>query len=93
MIGLDLKPYRIDFRPGWDRHFRDFDKEIQRRILAKLEHMKQPLSGRWLHSFRYCVEEVGGCRIAFILDETNRVKHIHFIGNHKQYERWYSGKE
>ena len=90
---LEPKPYRIDFKPGWDRHFKDFDKTIRQRIISKLEQMKQPLQSRGLHFSRYKVEEAGGCRIAFIQDEENRVKHIHFVGNHKQYERWYSGKE
>jgi len=90
---LDLTPYRLDFKPGWDRYFKDFDKSAQERILAKFEHMKQPLQARGLHSSRYHVEEAGGCRIAFIQDDTELVKHIHFVGNHQQYEKWYSGRE
>jgi hypothetical protein len=90
---LDLTPYKIDFKPGWDCHFKDFDKSVQQRILAKFEHMRQPLQARGLHASRYHVEEVGGYRIAFIQDDVNLVKHIHFAGNHLQYEKWYSGKE
>jgi len=90
---LELKPYRLKFKPDWDRNFKDFDKAIQQKILAKLEHMKQPLQARGLHSSRFRVEEVGGYRIAFIQDDGIRVKRIHFVGNHKQYEKWYSGKE
>jgi len=90
---LDLTPYVLDFKPGWDRHFKDFDKGVQQLILKKFEHMKQPLQARGLHGSRYRVEEVGGYRIAFIQDDLNRVKHIHFVANHPQYEKWYSGKE
>ncbi len=90
---MDLTPYRLDFKPGWDRHFKDFDKSVQQLILKKLEHMKQPLQARGLHSSRYRVEEAGGYRIALIQDDENRIKHIHFVGNHPQYEKWYSGKE
>ena len=93
MKRLELTPFRIDFRPGWDRHFKDFDKTLQQRIIAKFKQMKQPLPARGLHTTRYKVEEVGGYRIAFIQDDENRVKHVHFAGNHKQYEKWYSGKE
>ena len=90
---MELTPYSIDYKPGWDRHFKDFDKTTRERILTKLEQMKQPLPSRGLHSSRYCVEEVGGYRFAFIQDDENRVKHIHFVGDHKQYEQWYSGRE
>lgn len=90
---MDLESYRLDFKPGWDCHFKDFDKNVQQRILKKFEQMKQPLAARGLHSSRYRVEEVGGYRIAFIQGDSERVKHIHFVGSHAQYEKWYSGKE
>jgi len=90
---LDLEPYRLDFKPDWDWCFKDFDRAVQQRILRKFEQMKQPLQGRGLHSSRYRVEEAGGYRIAFIQDDENRVKHIHFVGDHQQYEKWYSGRE
>lgn len=90
---MDLTPFTLDFKPGWDHYFKDFDKTTQERILSKLEQMKQPLQSRGLHSSRYKIEEVGGYRIAFIQDDENRVKHIHVIASHKQYKKWYSGKE
>ena len=90
---MDLTPYTLDFKPGWDRHFKDFDKSVQQIILKKLDHMKQPLQARGLHGSRFHVEEIGGYRIAFIQDDINRVKRVHFVGNHPQYEKWYSGKE
>jgi len=87
---MDLEEYSLDFKPGWDEHFKGFDKESRKRIVAKLKQMKQPLQGRGLHSSRYLVKEVGGYRIAYICDEANKTKHIHFVGNHKQYEKWCS---
>ena len=82
----------MEFHPGWDRHFKDFDRSVQKRILVKLEQMKQPLQARGLHESRFRIEEAGGYRIAFIQDDENRVKRIHFVGTHKQYESWYSTK-
>ena len=55
--------------------------------------MKQPLQSRGLHSLRYQVEEVGQHRIAFEVDERARTKSIYFIGNHKQYEKWYKNQQ
>ncbi|MFH1106388.1 MAG: hypothetical protein V1787_00680 [Candidatus Micrarchaeota archaeon] len=89
---MELKPFRLEFNPGWDRHFRKFDRAVQERILAKLEQMKQPLPARGMHASRYKIEEAGGYRIAYIQDDEKREKRIHFVGDHKQYEEWYSSK-
>jgi hypothetical protein len=44
---------------------------------------------RRLHQSKFCVEEVGQYRICFVVEEETKTKSIHFIGNHKQYEKWY----
>ncbi len=89
---LELAPWTLDYRKDWDRHFCKFDKPTREKILKKLGQMKQPLSPRGMHSSRYQVEEVGQYRIAFIQNESTRTKCIHFIGDHKQYEKWYKNK-
>lgn len=90
MSSLDLTRWALDFKPGWDEHFKKFDKTVRQQILKKLEQMKQPLQARGLHSSRYQVEESGPHRICFIQDDATRTKSIHFVGNHKQYEKWYT---
>ncbi|MEK6942057.1 MAG: hypothetical protein AABW85_04340 [archaeon] len=58
--------------------------------MKKFEKMEQPLSaGGGLHSSNYQVEEAGQYRIAFIQDNQARAKSIHFVGTHKQYEKWF----
>ncbi len=89
---MELRKWALEFKPGWDEHFSSFDKSVQQRIMKKFEQMKNPLPGRGLHSSKYKIEEVGGYRIAYIEDESSMVKRIHFVGNHKQYVRWYLGK-
>lgn len=86
---MELKPWKIEFVPGWDIYFKKFDFSTQQRILKKLEQMKQPLSARGLHFSQSLVEEIGQYRIAFFQDSKNGAKSIHFVGNHKQYEKWY----
>ncbi|MBI5224279.1 hypothetical protein HY989_00235 [Candidatus Micrarchaeota archaeon] len=87
---MELKNWRLEFRIGWDLHFKEFDKSVRDGIIKKFDQMKSPIVGRGLHSSRYLVEEVGGYRIAYIADELTNTKKIHFVGNHKQYEQWYS---
>lgn len=52
--------------------------------------MKQPAKPRGLHASKYLVEEVGQYRIAYEADGEIHAKFVHFIGNHKQYEKWYN---
>ena len=89
---LDVKQWKVDFKPGWNRHFKKFDKSTQKHIIKKINQMEQPLSARGMVSSRYQIEEVGQYRIGFIQDLETKTKHICFIGNHKQYERWYKSK-
>ena len=85
--------WKLDFRPGWDENFQKFDKSVQQLILKKIKKMKQPLFGRGLHSSNYQVEEVGQYRIAFEENISTKTKFIHFVGNHKQYEKWYKSSK
>lgn len=86
---LELKQWQLVFRKGWDKHFEKFDNSAKQKILKKLEQMKQPLQGRGLKASKAVVEEAGQFRIAFFQNEEKQQKEIHFIGNHKQYEKWF----
>ncbi len=86
---MELSPWNIQFKPGWDKFFKAFDKSTQQSILKKFNQMKQPLNARGLRASDFKVEEVGQYRIAFIEDKVNQTKFIHFVGDHKQYEKWY----
>jgi mRNA-degrading endonuclease RelE of RelBE toxin-antitoxin system len=81
--------WNIEQIPGWDKYFRKFDKGIQHQILKKISQLMTTSNHRRLHQSKFCVEEVGQYRICFIITEETKTKYIHFIGNHKQYEKWY----
>ena len=81
--------WKLLFKKDWDKHFKKLDNSTQQRILKKFEQMKQPLQARGLKSSKIVVEEVGQYRIAFYQNEKKQQKEIHFVGNHKQYEKWY----
>ena len=84
-------PYALVYDEDWNKHFRDFDKTIQVRLIKKLEQLKIKGKSRHLgHGVPFFVEEVGGYRIVFTVDEASKTKKIWFVGNHKQYEKWYS---
>ena len=89
MNRLDLNEWKLEFQPNWDVNFKKFDESVKQKILKKINQMKQPLQSRGLHSSRYQIEEIGQYRIAFIQNSETRTKRIYFVGNHKQYEKWY----
>jgi len=81
--------WKIEYNEGWDKYFNKFEESIQIQILKKINQIKSINVHRRLHKSRYSVEEVGQYRICFIVDTETCTKHIYFIGNHKQYEKWY----
>jgi mRNA-degrading endonuclease RelE of RelBE toxin-antitoxin system len=90
---MDLRPWKVTLLEGWDAQYKKFDTETKRRISKKVDQMENPLRGRGLCSSKLCVEEVGQYRIAFCVNEETRTKEIHFVGNHKQYEKWYKAQD
>ena len=90
---MSLNKWKIVYFASWDKYFKKFDTNTKSNILKKIQKMKLDLKPRRLHRSKYCVEEVGQYRIAYILDRANFIKKIHFIGNHKQYENWFKSLE
>ena len=67
------------------------DKTIRERIIKRIARMRNEPPGRHLRlGLDYFVEQVGQYRIIYIIDD-NR-KEVYFIGDHKEYERWYRRK-
>ena len=84
---MKLERNRIKFKDRWDKYYSKYNIDTKEKILKKLEQMKQPLMARGLKKNKFLIEEVGQYRIAFYQEEN--VKEIHFVGTHKQYEKWY----
>ena len=86
--------YSVIFVGDAERSLAKLDKGIQLRILKKVAQLERSdFESRHLHhGSPYFVEEVGGYRIAFEVDEMSLTKTIYFVGDHKQYEHWYSSQ-
>ncbi len=86
---MHKKTYLIDFKPGWDKFFSKLDKGIQKQIWKKIQKQKNETQTRHLkHGINFYVVEVNQNRIIIKINEVENKKTIHFIGNHKQYEKW-----
>ncbi len=81
--------YNLIYKPGWDKHFSKMDKSIQIIIWKKIQQQKNETKTRHLkHGVEFYVVEAGQYRIAIKVNENDKTKQIHFVGDHKQYEKW-----
>ncbi len=83
--------YSLKYIGNWNKHFDEMNNSTKAQIWKKIQkqvgeiktrHMKQGLD--------FFVLEVGQYRIALKINEQQKTKTIYFIGNHKQYEKWYA---
>lgn len=85
--------YEPEFDPDWKEYFERLPNEIKPRIAKKMRQILRGLPGRHLRKgLPYFVEEVGQYRIAYRSFEDRQARRFYFVGNHKDYEAWYSGK-
>jgi mRNA-degrading endonuclease RelE of RelBE toxin-antitoxin system len=88
-----LDEYDLRYEPDWDRHFSKLDSSVQTIILKKIRQLRQAIVGRhFCHGLPLFVEEVGGYRITYRSDDIARIRKVVFVGDHKQYEKWYQSQ-
>jgi mRNA-degrading endonuclease RelE of RelBE toxin-antitoxin system len=84
--------YNLDYHPKWKSYFQDLPEEIKLRVVKKIESISNtPKSQRHMRfGLPYFVSELGQYRITYkIIDLDNKII-FYFVGDHKEYEKWYS---
>jgi len=67
------------------------DALIRERIIKRIARMRDEPAGRHLkYGLDFFVIVVGQYRIVYTCE--GKQKTIYFVGNHKEYEKWYSAK-
>ncbi|MFH1224205.1 MAG: hypothetical protein V1676_00190 [Candidatus Diapherotrites archaeon] len=85
--------YAVMLDPAAERQLGRIDKASRLRILKKLVSLEKENQARHLEKgLPFFVAEAGQFRICFKVQENGKEKRVYFIGNHKEYEKWYSGK-
>jgi len=79
----------LEYYPDWDKYFVTFDIVVQKRLFKKIQQLKNQIHSRQLKKIKFKIEEVGQYRIAYFEDILKKSRKIYFVGNHKQYEKWY----
>ena len=86
--------FAVLFEKNAERQFLDLEKPVRERIAKKLRQLENDEFGsRHLkHGLPFFVEEVGQFRIAFKERADLGQKRVIFVGNHKDYEKWYKSQ-
>jgi mRNA-degrading endonuclease RelE of RelBE toxin-antitoxin system len=67
------------------------ESHIKTRIIKKLKLLKEEREFRHLRfGLPYFVLEIGQYRICFTEDDEKKTRTLIFVGNHKEYEKWYN---
>lgn len=86
-----MTDYTIRFHDDWEFYFSRLDKAVRQKIMKKVLQPGSGHSSRHLqHGLPFFVEEAGQYRITFKVDEQLKLKRFYFVGDHKDYEKWYS---
>lgn len=87
--------YSVVIEDDTRRELLRLDRSLTVRLLKKLTQLeREDVSSRHLHhGLPYFVEEVSGFRIVFAKDDELRTKRVLFIGDHKEYEKWFRSVE
>jgi mRNA-degrading endonuclease HigB of HigAB toxin-antitoxin module len=73
----------------WSRYFDLLDSTIKERVAKKIGKILAYPAKRHLRKVSFFVDEVGQYRIVYrVFKDTKRVR-FYFVGNHKEYEKWY----
>ena len=84
--------FRLDYDKGWDKFFSKMDSSLQKMLWKRIQKLKTLTKARHLkRGLPYFVVEVGQYRIDFIEERGTRT--VAFVGNHKQYQKWYAAFE
>lgn len=86
MIGI----YNESFDEEWPKHFSALDNATKERIVKKIRKLLEfPKKRHLKKGAKFFVDEIGQNRIIYRVFEENKEVRFYFIGNHKEYEKWF----
>ncbi|MFH1224714.1 MAG: type II toxin-antitoxin system RelE/ParE family toxin [Candidatus Diapherotrites archaeon] len=82
--------YRATYDEDWQKYFNCLDNATKERAAKKIKKILGfPKKGHPGLRARFFVDEIGRHRIIYrVFGEHEEVK-FYFVGNHKEYEKWY----
>jgi len=82
--------YDAAYDEEWPKYFNKLENEIRERVAKKIKKiLEYPQKRHLKKGAEYFVGEAGQYRIVYKIFEENKEVRFYFVGNHKEYERWY----
>ncbi len=82
--------YSAAFDEDWPKFFERLENELKERVAKKIQKiLEHPQKRHLKQSTKYFVDEIGQYRILYRVFEEKQEVRFYFIGNHKEYEKWY----
>jgi hypothetical protein len=85
-----MSEYVALYDDDWGKYFNKYSNELKIRIVKKISKILEYPEKRHLKSgARFFVDEIGQSRLLYrVFEDTKQVK-FYFIGDHKEYEKYY----
>lgn len=82
--------YMPKFEPDWNKYYNNLTSEMKERTAKKIKIiLENPKKRHMKANARFFVDEIGQNRIIYrIFEDLNEVR-FYFVGNHKEYEKYY----
>lgn len=82
--------FKVTYDEDWPRYFNKIDNTIKERVAKKINKIVEfPKKRHLKQGARFFVDEIGQHRILYrIFDEMKEVR-FYFVGNHKEYQKWF----
>ncbi len=81
--------YSEAFDEEWPKYFDNLEEQIKGRTAKKIKKILENPQKRHLKKAKYFVDEIGQNRIVYRVFEEEKQVRFYFVGNHKEYKKWY----
>jgi len=83
--------YFPKFDDVWKKYFENLPNHVKIRVSKKIKNiLEEPKKRHLRFGLDYFVAEAGQYRITYKINDDNNTVEFYFVGNHKEYEKWYN---
>jgi len=80
--------FKISYHSDFSKYWKKIPKSQHKKITNKMQELKYRIDFRHMkQKSKFFVLEIGSFRVCFKQEKNTRI--LFFIGNHKDYEKWY----
>jgi mRNA-degrading endonuclease RelE of RelBE toxin-antitoxin system len=82
--------YSATFDEDWPHYFGRLENETKERVAKKIKKiLAYPKKRHLKQGTSFFVDEIGQYRILYRVFDSQQEVRFYFVGNHKEYEKWY----